>query len=246
VSVLIPVHKFEKGTSQPITGDWAPLNEPVGTHAMTRSDDSVLYADLACYVGQREEAFGQIPGERKENLEAIAHYVGARIGAGRPARLTFICTHNSRRSHMSQIWAQTAAAHYGVDNVATFSGGTEATEFDRRAVAALRRAGFVIDRVEGERNAVYAVRYGEGAPVMKAFSKVYDAKSNPSEDYCAVMTCSQADKNCPVVRGASLRVSIPYDDPKDFDGSDQETAKYDERCRQISGEMLYLFSLVGP
>jgi arsenate reductase len=208
--------------------------------------NTILYRDVASYVGESEKTFAAIAADRKARLEEIARYVRGRVEAGRPARLTFICTHNSRRSHMSQIWAQTAAAHYGVNDVATFSGGTEATEFDRRAVAALRRAGFGIDRVEGERNAVYAVRYGEGAPVMKVFSKVYDAKPNPSEDYCAVMTCSQADKNCPVVRGASLRVSIPYDDPKDFDGSDQETAKYDERCRQISGEMLYLFSLVGP
>ncbi|MCK4776283.1 MAG: protein-tyrosine-phosphatase, partial [Candidatus Krumholzibacteria bacterium] len=66
-----------------------------------------------------------------------------------------------------------------------------------------------------------------------------------TEDFCAVMTCSQADKNCPVVVGASMRVAIPYDDPKAFDGTDQEAANYDERCRQISREMLYLFSAVN-
>lgn len=212
---------------------------------MASRNQSLLYPDLVSYVRESEKTFGTIPGERKKLLADIADYIRNRADTNRPARLTFICTHNSRRSHMSQVWAQTAAARYGVKNVLTYSGGTEATAFNPRAVAALQRAGFAIEKVNDDENPAYEVRFGVNAPVMSVFSKVYDAEPNPTSDYCAVMTCSHADKNCPVVRGASKRVSIPYDDPKEFDGSDQESAKYDERCRQISGEMLYLFSLVG-
>ena len=211
---------------------------------MAAFHEDTLYPLLATYVRENRHGFDGIAAERRTRLEEIALYVGKRIEANELSRLTFICTHNSRRSHMSQIWAQTAAAYYGVPDVLTFSGGTEATAFNPRAVAVMQRAGFVIEKTTGGDNPVYTVRYGDVAPAMEAFSKVYNDPPNPSEDYCAVMTCSQADANCPIVHGAAERVSIPFGDPKDFDGTDRETAKYDERCRQISVEMLYVFSRV--
>ena len=108
----------------------------------------------------------------------------------------------------------------------------------------MQRAGFqVAPGSEGE-NPVYHVTNGLAQKPMTAFSKEYFHESNPQEDFCAVMTCSQADESCPVVRGAAYRVAIPYDDPKAFDGTGLESVKYDERCRQISREMLYIFSQV--
>jgi protein-tyrosine phosphatase/arsenate reductase len=188
--------------------------------------------------------FESIPAERRELLYDLASYVRGQLDARTPARLTFICTHNSRRSHISQIWAQTAAAYYGIEGVETFSGGTEATSFNTRAVAALRRAGFEIHAKSRGDNPVYEVRHRDGGPSMEVFSKVYSDRPNPSRDFCAVMTCSQADAACPHVRGASHRIAIPYDDPKAFDGSEQEEAMYDESCRQIGREMFLVFSCV--
>jgi protein-tyrosine phosphatase/arsenate reductase len=94
-------------------------------------------------------------------------------------------------------------------------------------------------------NPVYRVRHGEDAPPVEHFSKVYDQAPNPSEGFCAVMTCQAASEACPVVHGADARVAVPYEDPKAFDGTEQEAAKYDERCRQIAREMLYAFSRVS-
>lgn len=205
---------------------------------------SDFYPEVARYIEASVAEFDRIPEERKRALQRVARYVEERLDAREEARLTFICTHNSRRSHMSQIWAQTAAAHYGVDNVRTYSGGTETTAFNPRAVAAMSRAGFAVEPSSGGSNPVYVVRNGTRQQAMTAFSKTYFDDSNPQEDFCAVMTCSQADESCPIVQGAGYRVSIPYDDPKAFDGTGLEAAKYDERCRQISREMLYLFSRV--
>ena len=145
---------------------------------------------------------------------------------------------------MSQIWAQTAAHQFGVPRVETFSGGTEATAFNPRAVAALERAGFRIEMPVDDPNPVYRVRYHDSAPPMEAFSKMYDQPSNPTAGFCAVMTCSQADASCALVLGAAERIAIPYDDPKAFDGTDEENQRYDDVCRQIAREMLYLFSQV--
>ena len=79
---------------------------------------------------------------------------------------------------------------------------------------------------------------------LTCFSKVYNQAPNPKEGFCAVMTCSESDKNCPTVEGSAFRVAIPYLDPKEFDNTDKEAQAYDERCRQIAREELYVFSLV--
>ncbi len=202
--------------------------------------------ELQTYIDESVKAFENIPGERKEHLHKAAAYVQARAADGRESQLTFICTHNSRRSHLSQIWAQTAAEYYGIPGVRTFSGGTEATAFNPRAVAALERAGFIVEKTSGDINSVYHVRWHVQGPVMEAFSKVYSQEPNPNTGYCAVMTCSRADAACPMVFGAEERISITYEDPQEFDGTDREEAAYDERCRQICTEMFYLFSQVNP
>jgi len=196
------------------------------------------------YIAKSIGMFDDIPDTRKALLKELAEFVELQLTEGNEAKLTFICTHNSRRSHMAQIWAQTAAAQYGIPHVETFSGGTEATAFNPRAVAALKRAGFEIEKTNEEKNPLYHVRYHAEAPPMAAFSKVYNHKPNPDNGFCAVMTCSDADEACPIVSGAEKRIAITYVDPKAHDDTDQETAAYDERCRQISSEMLYAFSQV--
>ena len=168
----------------------------------------------------------------------------SRITSGQEANLTFICTHNSRRSHFAQVWAQTAAYYYDIPSIKTYSGGIEATACNPRAVAAPEAAGFEIKKINDDKNPVYEIRYSHSQEPMKAFSKVYSDSPNPTSDFCAVMTCDHADKNCPTVKGCSLRVAVTYKDPKEFDGTPQEAAGYDERCQQICREMLYLFSKV--
>jgi hypothetical protein len=201
-----------------------------------------LFASLDRYVHAALEAFDRIGPERRTRLEELARFIQDAGEANRPARLIFICTHNSRRSHLAQIWAQTAAAVYELDHVMTYSGGTEATAFDPRAIAALRRAGFAMEIVRPGDNPVVRARLGPDAPAMDAFSKSYDDEPNPTRGFCAVMTCSAADADCPVVHGAALRISLPYEDPKAFDGTPRETDVYDERCLQIGTEMLYALS----
>lgn len=189
--------------------------------------------------------FDAIPDDRRSTLELVATFVAERLASRKPIELTFICTHNSRRSQMAQVWAAVAAAHYDVTGVATYSGGTEVTAFNLRAVQAMRRAGFVIEDPGGD-NPHYRVRYSDDAPMVDCFSKTYDDAINPKSDFVAVMTCSQADEACPVVHGAALRVLIRYDDPKASDGTSEEAKTYDARCRQIGTEMLYLISRASP
>lgn len=202
---------------------------------------ATLNAPLKKYVDSLVPKIDEVPAERKQSLDKLAKFVRSKVDAGKTAKLTFICTHNSRRSHMGQLWAAVAAAHYGIGNVETYSGGTEATAFNPRAVAAMKRAGFAIESPGGD-NPHYQVTFAKDAPKQECFSKKFDDAANPSEEFAAVMTCTQADKSCPVVKGAALRVAVPYEDPKVADDTPGEAAKYDERAQQIATEMLYLFS----
>lgn len=197
------------------------------------------------HIAKLSQEFRQIPAERQKLLKKGALFIRSKIKAGEKAQLMFICTHNSRRSHLAQIWAQTAAAFYGVDGMQAYSGGTEATAMNSRTVDALRRVGFTLTDSTGGQNPVYLVKYSESKPDIRSFSKIYNAEGNPKSDYTAFMTCSQADKNCPVVEGSALRIPIHYEDPKVADNLPNETAVYDERTQQIGREMLYMLSQVN-
>jgi hypothetical protein len=210
----------------------------------TSNTTPTLYSPVNSYIATVTKEFDQIPQERKELLEELAEYIRSKTKANQPVKLTFICTHNSRRSHISQIWAQTAAYYYGIRGVETYSGGTEATAFNARAVKAMGKAGFKIDKTGDEKNPVYQVSFTDELAPVKAFSKVYNAAGNPKKNFAAIMTCSQADKTCPFIPSTEARIAIPYDDPKEFDGTPQEEAKYDERTRQIAREIFYAFSQV--
>lgn len=203
---------------------------------------------LQSYLDARAAEFEQIPAERKELLKRLAAYVEKQLQAEQPARLTFICTHNSRRSQISQVWAMTAARYYGLSGVETYSGGTETTAFNPRAVAALQRAGLEITTIDGTKagsNPRYEIQLRTSDEPLVCFSKVYNEAPNPKNGFAAVMCCSQADTNCPVVSGSSLRVALPYEDPKASDNLPHESEIYDERCEQICREMMYLFSQAG-
>jgi len=197
-------------------------------------NETHMYMNLDSYVKSLSDHL--IDDARKPILNEISDY----IESSNSPKLNFICTHNSRRSHLSQVWAQTAAYYHGIE-VETFSGGTEATAFHPNAVAALQRAGFEIKNPGGD-NPRYEVQFNEEVAPMICYSKKFDEDPNPQSDFAAIMTCSEADEACPVVFGADQRIKLFYEDPKVADGTPQGASKYDERCRQIAAEMFYVFS----
>ena len=202
-----------------------------------------MRSDLTSYIQNIEAEVSNISKERKSKLMQLAEYIRDKKESSEPAKLIFICTHNSRRSHLCQIWSKTIAEYLELDNVETYSGGTQATAFNPRAVAAIKRAGFKVEDAGGE-NPLYKVYFGDENEPLICFSKTFDDSYNPQKNFAAVMTCTDADENCPFVPGAEKRFSIPYVDPKESDGTPREKETYDERCRQIAKEMYYLTSHV--
>jgi len=183
-----------------------------------------------------------ITAERKKILQPLIDYIQLKADTNAIINLNFICTHNSRRSHLSQVWAQTLSNYFNVKNAFCYSGGTEATALFPVAAETLKQTGFKIEKRSNEDNPVYAIKYSENAHPVIGFSKTYDAEFNPSSEFAAILTCSSADKGCPFIAGAEKRIPITYDDPKAFDDTPQQLEKYKERSLQIATEMKYVFS----
>jgi arsenate reductase len=184
----------------------------------------------------------KISGERKEVLKPLADYIQNKWNAGETIRLNFICTHNSRRSHLSQIWAQTMAFHFGIKNVFCYSGGTVATAMFPKVAETLKNQGFQVLRLSETENPIYAVKYAQNESPVLCFSKTYSHEFNPRSNFGAIMTCNHADEGCPLVLGAEARFPIKYDDPKAFDGTDLQKEKYEERSLEIAREMWWVFN----
>jgi arsenate reductase (thioredoxin) len=185
-----------------------------------------------------------ISQERQDVLQPFIEYVQGKINDRKEIRLNFICTHNSRRSHLSQIWAQTMADYFKVQNVFCYSGGTEATAMFPKVAEILTHQGFQIQKLSDEKNPIYAVKYNPNKHPIICFSKTFDDHFNPNSEFAAIMTCSSADEACPFIAGAEVRLPIRYNDPKAFDGSELMNAKYTERSIEIASEMYYVFSKI--
>lgn len=204
----------------------------------------MISKELDQYISEVITEFDQISEERKGKLQKVIDFVNKKKAANEIVNLILICTHNSRRSHLSQVWTQVAARYYGHANVFSYSGGTEATALFPSAANALAKAGLQVQTVLDGSNPVYGLKYSKNEPAIIAFSKTFDDSFNPQDEYAAVMTCNNADQNCPIVPNVE-RISLPFEDPKAFDGTPQQEEKYDERCRDIARELLYAFSKVN-
>ncbi|MGJ1408000.1 low molecular weight phosphatase family protein [Sphingobacterium siyangense] len=185
-----------------------------------------------------------ISEERKIVLQPLVDYVQGKAETDQTIRLNFICTHNSRRSHLSQIWAQAMAYHFGVKNIYCYSGGTEATAMFPKVAETLRNQGFQIQKLGETENPVYAVKYAQNEAAVICFSKEYNNEFNPKNEFGAIMTCNNADEGCPIVFGAEARFPVKYDDPKASDNTPEQTQVYAERSLQIAAEMFYVFSQI--
>ncbi len=201
-------------------------------------------SSLFTEIQQTLSSLPTVSEERKQVLQSLVSYIQEKLSNKEVINLNFICTHNSRRSHLSQVWAQTMAFYYQIPNVLSYSGGTEATAMNATVVDTLVGNGFRIQQLSEGTNPIYAIKYAENTSSIIGFSKKYDDTFNPTSAFCAIMTCSQADEGCPFIAGADKRIPVTYEDPKLYDGTSSEKEKYLERSLQIAAEMHYVFSTI--
>jgi arsenate reductase len=209
---------------------------------MKSNTQPMLFEDIEKTIKQlRPDTISQ---SRKEVLQPLADYIQSKVNNNLEIRINFICTHNSRRSHLSQIWAQTIASYFAIKNVFCYSGGTEATAVYPMVIKTLNQSGFKINALSNDKNPIYSIKYSNNEHPIIGFSKTLDDDFNPQSQFAAIMTCSQADGGCPFIAGAEQRIPITFEDPKAFDNTPQQEEKYNERSLQIATEMLFVFSQI--
>jgi arsenate reductase len=198
-----------------------------------------VFSKIQSFLRKAEKAMAALPASRVVLLEQIADYILKSNANQVESNIVFICTHNSRRSHLAHILLHSAVHYHKIPiKFGIFSGGTETTAFNWRAAEALKSFGFEYTVTEGE-NPTYRISIDEKNE-LEVFSKVYNDPNNPSSNFAAIMTCSEADQACPMVIGAEKRIALTYEDPKDADGTAEEKEVYARRTFQIATEMVYL------
>jgi len=186
-----------------------------------------------------------ITDERKTVLKLLIDFIQSKVSDNQKIRINFICTHNSRRSHLSQVWAQTLAYHFNIKNVFCYSGGTESTALFPMIAETLQNSGFQIKTISKNENPIYSIKYAKNEHPVIGFSKKLDNDFNPKSKFVAIMTCDSANESCPFVPGAEERIPITFDDPKVFDGTPLQAEKYKEKSLQIATELFYVFSQIN-
>lgn len=186
-----------------------------------------------------------ISDERKGVLRPLTDFIQSKVSKNEEIRINFICTHNSRRSHLSQVWAQSMAKHFNIKNVCCYSGGTESTALFPMVAQTLQNSGFQIKTISTNDNPIYSIKYADNEHPVIGFSKKLDDDFNPKSEFAAIMTCDSANEACPFVPGAEKRIPITFEDPKVFDNTLQQAEKYNERSLQIATEMFYVFSQIN-
>lgn len=204
-----------------------------------------MNTELIKYLEKLQKNYSTISEKRKTLLVEIANAIISALKKNQRLNLMYVCTHNSRRSQFGQVWAYCAVHYFGIKNIQVFSGGTEATAFHQNAIHALVRSGHNISIIKENENPRFTFSFDENFPSLICFSKRFDAADNPSAQIFAIMTCGEAEQNCPFIPGALAKFSTTYEDPKIFDGTESQDQKYDERCLQIATETFYLFSKVS-
>lgn len=204
---------------------------------------TTLFTEIENIIGSLN--IDNVTNERRKILKPLIDFIQSKAATNKEIRINFICTHNSRRSHLSQVWSQTMAHYFDIKNVFCYSGGTEATALFPIAAETLRNSGFQIKTISKNENPVYSIKYADNEHPVIGFSKKLDDDFNPKSGFAAIMTCDSANEACPFVPGAEIRIPITFKDPKAFDNTPQQAEKYKERSLQIATELFYVFSQIN-
>ena len=204
-----------------------------------------LYNKLEEYCIPLPLEFDKIKDERKENLNILGEYILSNSPGKSGISLLFICDKNSRRSQFAQIWAQTAAYFYKIDNLKAYSGGLSETAINYRIMESLKRAGFTVTAAEAySQNPFYLLSVGRKYPDILIFSKKYDYWNNPSTQFATIYCSKSEEFNHMEILGSEQIIELPYEDVEIFDNSFGGAEKNDQVCREIAREMFFVMDYV--
>lgn len=177
--------------------------------------------------------------DRIQSIQQIISGINTDLKNNTQSRVCFICTHNSRRSQFSQAWMAVLSQKFSLP-LTVYSAGTEKTACNQRTLDSLLRNGFkLISKSDDVNNPVFHIEH-EGYDVKLSSKTIDDLNDIP--DYLAIMTCGDADENCPYLPAAKHRISLTYKDPKYADDTPMEAEAYDRCCNEIKTELTYILN----
>lgn len=207
---------------------------------------TLLYPQIQTFCSNLVKEYEQIAAYRQAALLSLSDYITNQLRADKAVNIISICTHNSRRSHLAQLWLAVFADYFQLKNIRTYSGGTEATALNPRIVKTLLQTGFQIIVENAQSNnphyELYWKNHQEQPYIL--FSKYYKDHPNPTKDFAALLVCDNANEACPLVSSADFRLAHTYKDPKIADDTAQEMVTYTQSCHQIALEMAFVLQQV--
>jgi hypothetical protein len=214
-------------------------------YSCVNRDPGPFNPDLMSYCSSLPDEFINVPDSTEEKLKEAGTYIINRLNNGQVTSISFVCEHNSRKSHLGQIWTLMATQYYQLDNVKCYSGGTTPTYVNLRIIKALENTGFKIsEKGIAGKGPLYYLDYGKSSRGFEIFSKRYDHPMNPDTNYLAISLCYNPEECCPISFGADKQLTIPYEDLQTYDNTSLESAKYDEQCRSVARDMFYMMDFV--
>jgi thioredoxin type arsenate reductase len=139
----------------------------------------------------------------------------AAAAVGRPARVLFLCTHNSARSQM----AEGLMRHLGGAEVEVFSAGTEPGSVRPEAIEVMR---------------------ARGIDISGQYSKSVQEYLGQSFDY-VVTVCDRAKESCPIFPGQPEQIHWSFDDPSAVDGPPEaRQAAFEQVARGLANRINFL------
>lgn len=207
-------------------------------------NSDVFYPQLRTLVEAAHSNSLLITAERKKQLQPVVSYLKQTIAIGQSPQLLFVCTENSRRSMLAQVWSEIAAEYFDVKDFGAHSAGSKATALHPNTLAALKRSGLQISVLSEGSNPRYSTAVSESRPPLLLYSKEVNDAALPEKNFAAVMVCVDDAEACPFISNASARIPLPYSDPKKFDGTNEMESAYDRCSLQIAAEMMWVMEQV--
>jgi len=204
----------------------------------------VFYNQIQLFCLEITSSFKYIPSSRLQLLDGIVLEINEFLNNKKNLNFLFVCTHNSRRSQFANVWAEIAATFYNLNSIKSYSCGTEKSIVSKNTIQTLKDLGIRIENHPSIPNAFHAF-YGKEL-FIDVFSKKYSDPTISKEDTIAIMTCSDADQNCPIIPYAKNRISLNFKDPKRFDNTSSFKMEYQKTGKEIAREIFYIFSKLKP
>ncbi len=170
----------------------------------------------------------------RATIHDLAAHVARRVRDGLHTSVVFAGRQNARRSVLAEVWAVTAARAQGLRGISFHSAGLQPTDVHPNTLAALRRAGFLVEARPG---GGALVRVEPDASPIEVFAKDLEHSSVRRRDLTLVSVCKRLDDS-PMTKRAEQLFRVHFADPAEYDGMRHAERAYDVASRNIGAFQL--------